>query len=69
MSDVKITTRLNGPILVTGPFTLVDHEGNAFNLAGKESVAICRCGASGNKPFWTAPINPAGPADQKAPTA
>lgn len=70
MSDVKITTRLNGPILVSGPFTLVDHEGNAFNLAGKENVAICRCGASANKPFCDGAHKTCGfAADQKAPTA
>jgi CDGSH-type Zn-finger protein len=51
MAEVKIVTRENGPLLVTGPITLVDHEGNAFNLGDKQSVALCRCGASANKPF------------------
>ena len=51
MSDVTIKTRENGPLLIAGPFTLTDHEGNAFNLGGKETVALCRCGASKNKPF------------------
>jgi CDGSH-type Zn-finger protein len=51
MAEVKIVTRENGPLLITGPITLVDHEGTAFNLGGKETIALCRCGASANKPF------------------
>jgi CDGSH-type Zn-finger protein len=51
MADVSIRTRENGPFLVTGPFTLVDHEGNVFELGGKETVALCRCGQSKNRPF------------------
>ncbi|MEX0702650.1 MAG: CDGSH iron-sulfur domain-containing protein [Planctomycetales bacterium] len=50
-AEVKIVTRQNGPLLVTGPVTLVDHEGNVFDLGEKQSIALCRCGASGNKPF------------------
>jgi CDGSH-type Zn-finger protein len=51
MSEVVIKARENGPLLVTGPFKLVDHLGNVFDLTGKESVALCRCGQSGRKPF------------------
>jgi CDGSH-type Zn-finger protein len=51
MSDVTIKTRENGPLLVTGPVSLTDHEGNAFDVAGKETIALCRCGASKNRPF------------------
>jgi CDGSH-type Zn-finger protein len=51
MADVSIRARENGPLLVTGPFTLVDHEGNAFELGSKETVALCRCGQSKNRPF------------------
>jgi CDGSH-type Zn-finger protein len=51
MSDVSIRTRENGPLLVTGPFKLVDHEGNVFDLAGKETIALCRCGQSQKRPF------------------
>jgi len=70
MSDVKITTRLNGPLLVSGAFSLVDHEGNVYNLGGKESVALCRCTSSGNKPFCDGSHKTCGfAADQKAPTA
>ena len=52
MADVKITTRPNGPFLVEGPFTMVDSAGNEFQLdASKPAYALCRCGASANRPF------------------
>ena len=51
MADVRIQIRANGPFLVTGPIELVDHEGNPFDLTEKENVALCRCGASDNRPF------------------
>ena len=51
MADVTISTRENGPLLVSGPISLVDHEGNAFDLGDKDTIALCRCGASSNKPF------------------
>lgn len=51
MSDVVIKTRENGPLLVTGPINLIDHTGNAYDLTGKDNVALCRCGASAIKPF------------------
>ena len=51
MADVQINTRENGPLLVTGPITLTDHQGNAFDLGGKETIALCRCGATKNRPF------------------
>jgi len=49
MSEVSITPRDNGPLLVKGPIKLVDVEGNAFET--KETTYLCRCGASNNKPF------------------
>ncbi|MBM80793.1 MAG: iron-binding protein [Planctomycetaceae bacterium] len=51
MSDVTIKTRENGPFLVTGTVTVVDSEGNAFDTIGKDTIALCRCGASKNRPF------------------
>lgn len=52
MSDVKISIRDDGPLLVQGDFQLVDAEGNALPLASeKPAFAFCRCGASANKPF------------------
>lgn len=51
MADVSITIRPSGPYLVRGPITLSDSEGNAFDLGGKEVIALCRCGGSTTKPF------------------
>ena len=51
MEDVRITVRPNGPYRIQGPLTLVDVEGNEFQLPGAEVVALCRCGHSKSKPF------------------
>ncbi|MCA9082934.1 MAG: CDGSH iron-sulfur domain-containing protein [Planctomycetaceae bacterium] len=51
MSDVKIVVRDHGPFLVTGPVTVEDADGKTFDLGGKETVALCRCGASERRPF------------------
>ena len=47
-----IRCREDGPLVIAGPFVLVDHLGNAFELpTDKPAVALCRCGQSGKKPF------------------
>ena len=52
MSDVTIRMRPDGPFLVEGPFTLTDSEGKEFAIsADKPAIALCRCGASANRPF------------------
>lgn len=52
MADVVIRCRPNGPLVVEGPLTLLDHQGRAFALpADKPAVALCRCGHSAKKPF------------------
>ncbi|WP_459556309.1 CDGSH iron-sulfur domain-containing protein [Lacunimicrobium album] len=51
MSDVTVTLRENGPILITGPITLLDTKGNKYDLTGKASVALCRCTESTRRPF------------------
>ena len=51
MADVKIECRENGPLLVTGSIAVHDHTGGCFDLGGKETIALCRCGASKNRPF------------------
>lgn len=40
----------NGPYLIRGPVELVDPDGNQIVVKGK-NIALCRCGASQNKPF------------------
>ena len=52
MSEVKVNIRDNGPLLIEGDFQLLDAEGNALSLPeNKPAYALCRCGASANKPF------------------
>jgi CDGSH-type Zn-finger protein len=52
MADtVDISIRPSGPYLVRGPVTLHDAEGNLLDLGGKDTIALCRCGASTTKPF------------------
>jgi len=49
---VTIRCRANGPLVVDGPVVITDHLGNRFTIPGtKGNVALCRCGASKNKPF------------------
>jgi CDGSH-type Zn-finger protein len=52
MPGVQIKVRENGPYKVTGPITLIDAEGNEFELPDDgKPVALCRCGGSTTKPF------------------
>ena len=46
----KISLYEDGPYLVTGSFQLLDAEGEGFSIE-KETIALCRCGASTRKPF------------------
>lgn len=47
----RITVRLNGSLRVEGPFKLIDANGNEWDLGGKTSISLCRCGHSSSKPF------------------
>jgi CDGSH iron-sulfur domain-containing protein 3 len=51
MPDVVIRLRPNGPLLVEGPFELLDAEGNPILKPEKPVISFCRCGQSANKPF------------------
>ena len=51
MEQVVIKVRRNGPYKVTGPVTIVDAEGNEFEIPEGDGVVLCRCGASTTKPF------------------
>jgi CDGSH-type Zn-finger protein len=48
---VVIKVRRNGPYKVTGPVTIVDADGNEYELPPGDGVVLCRCGASTTKPF------------------
>ncbi len=47
----KITVKNNGSIRVEGDFELFDSDGNKFDLAGRTTISLCRCGLSKDKPF------------------
>ena len=51
MPDVQIKPMNNGPYLVTGPVTLVDADGNEYDVSDRKTIALCRCGGSTTKPF------------------
>ena len=51
MSEVVVYTRENGPIVITGPIKMIDHQGNVFDVSGQPNVALCRCTHSGKRPF------------------
>lgn len=47
---VRISAYDDGPFLVVGAVEITDSAGNRFPVR-KETVALCRCGASEGKPF------------------
>jgi len=47
---VRISAYDDGPFLVTGAVEITDAAGKSFPVR-KETVALCRCGASAGKPF------------------
>ena len=51
MAATKITVNSNGPVRVEGDFEILDPQGQAFGLAGRTVISLCRCGHSANKPF------------------
>jgi CDGSH-type Zn-finger protein len=48
---VSITCIPNGPLRVTGNFVIKDSQGKDFDVAGRTTISLCRCGHSQNKPF------------------
>ena len=50
VDEALITPYRDGPLLVRGPFRLQDQDGNEIP-AGRETVALCRCGRSKSRPF------------------
>ena len=51
MSDVKIQIAKNGPLLIKERVTVVDQTTGDEVAIEKFPIALCRCGASANKPF------------------
>lgn len=49
-ADAMVTVYENGPLIVRGRFTITTQDGQPIP-AGRRTVALCRCGQSGLKPF------------------
>ncbi|WP_245159225.1 CDGSH iron-sulfur domain-containing protein [Blastococcus sp. TF02A_35] len=49
-SGTTITPYRDGPLIVRGDFRLVDQDGAEID-PGRGTIALCRCGKSGIKPF------------------
>lgn len=47
--ELTINPATDGPLLISGPLEIRNAEGTV--LFRGEKTALCRCGASGNKPF------------------
>jgi CDGSH-type Zn-finger protein len=48
----KITVRPDGSLRIEGDdFQICDGKGEVYDLNGRISISLCRCGASKNKPF------------------
>ncbi|MGY1610181.1 CDGSH iron-sulfur domain-containing protein [Geodermatophilus sp. SYSU D00700] len=50
VAGATITPYRDGPLIVRGDFRLVDQDGVEID-PGRRTVALCRCGKSGIKPF------------------
>jgi CDGSH-type Zn-finger protein len=48
--EVVITSYRDGPLLVRGPFKLLDQDGNEIAV-NRRTVALCRCGKSRIRPL------------------
>lgn len=46
----EIKGKENGPYLIVGTAVFIDADGNEQTTQGS-TIALCRCGQSGNKPF------------------
>jgi CDGSH-type Zn-finger protein len=49
VNDVTLTPTDNGPYLVEGSITLLDAEGNQYEVS--DTIALCGCGHSNTKPL------------------
>jgi CDGSH-type Zn-finger protein len=47
---VTVTACANGPLIVRGDIDLVDEHGEPLD-GHRRTMALCRCGASANRPF------------------
>ena len=50
MDEATITPYRDGPLLVRGPFRLIDQDGEEIEV-DRGTIALCRCGKSRLRPF------------------
>ena len=62
-----ITPYRDGPLVVRGDFRLLDQDGQEID-PGRETIALCRCGKSGIKPFCDSSHKRAGFSAPSAPS-
>lgn len=51
---INVLIKKTGPYVLSGDLSqldIADAEGNKVDISGKQAIALCRCGASLNKPF------------------
>jgi CDGSH-type Zn-finger protein len=48
--ETTITPYRDGPLVIRGPFKLVDQDGEEIEVR-RETIALCRCGKSRLRPF------------------
>jgi CDGSH-type Zn-finger protein len=48
---VTVKAVRNGPLQIKGTFTLLDPDGEKYDLDGQRILLLCRCGRSKNQPF------------------
>lgn len=48
--STRLQVKKRGPLMVEGDFKLLDSDGTELPLYAPR-IALCRCGASANKPF------------------
>ena len=51
MAKTEIKCVPHGPLIIRGDVELKDASDNSFGLGGRSQIALCRCGASEDKPF------------------
>lgn len=51
MAEVTIQALKNGPLLVKGPVQVLDAQGKPASAQPGQTLALCRCGQSSNKPL------------------
>jgi CDGSH-type Zn-finger protein len=51
---INVLIKKTGPYVLSGDLSqleIADADGNKIDISGKQAIALCRCGASTNKPF------------------